>query len=46
MAYDELLADRIRQILNDKKVSFSEKKEVWWVVFFSKRKNDLGCLVR
>ncbi len=26
MAYDEFLADRIRQVLKDKNVSFAEKK--------------------
>jgi hypothetical protein len=46
MAYDELLADRIRQILNDKKVSFSEKKKFGGLCFLVNEKNDLGCLVR
>jgi hypothetical protein len=33
MAYDEFIADRIRQVLREKKTSFTEKKMIGGVVF-------------
>lgn len=42
MAYDEHLADRIRQILNSKKVQFIDKKMIGGLVFMVNEKMCCG----
>jgi len=42
MAYDELLADRIRQVFQEKKTSFTEKKMFGGVCFMMDDKMCCG----
>jgi hypothetical protein len=42
MAYDEFLADRIRQVLNEKKTSFDEKKMMGGLCFMVDNKMCIG----
>jgi TfoX/Sxy family transcriptional regulator of competence genes len=44
MAYDELLADRIRQNLKEKKAAFEEKKMFGGVCFMVKDKMCVGVI--
>ncbi len=44
MAYDELLSDRIKQTLNDKKVPFDEKKMFGGVAFMVDEKMCVGVI--
>jgi len=44
MAYSELLADRIRRYLEDKKVSFNEKKMMGGLTFMVDEKMCLGIV--
>lgn len=42
MAYDEFLADRVRQVLNDKKTTFEEKKMMGGLCFMVDNKMCIG----
>jgi len=42
MAYDEFLVDRIRQVLNEKKTSFEEKKMMGSLCFMVNEKMCIG----
>jgi len=42
MAYDEFLADRVRQVLNEKKTSFEEKKMMGGLCFMVDNKMCIG----
>ena len=44
MAYDEYLADRIRTVLNEKKVSFEEKKMMGGLCYLVDDKMCLGVV--
>jgi TfoX/Sxy family transcriptional regulator of competence genes len=44
MAYNELLADKLRQALNDRKVNFSEKKMMGGLTFMVDGKMCLGIV--
>ncbi len=44
MAYDEILADRVRKILHDKQVRFDEKKMFGGLCYMVKSKMCLGVV--